>query len=98
MDDQTCRRLLVAHDGEPVAEIPAFFAHTRRLIAVLGPVTGMQLSNGRGPVRSGAIETLESTLSLGEFYQRLRAGEVRLDSPDGKRAFGLALIKESFAL
>jgi hypothetical protein len=98
MDDQTCRRLLAAHDGEPVDEIPAFFAYSRRLIAVLGSVTGMQLSNGRGPVRSGPIETLESTLSLGEFYKRLRAGKVRLGSPEGGRAFGLALIKESFTL
>jgi hypothetical protein len=102
MDDQTCLRLLAAHDGEPVTEVPAFFAYTRRLIAVLCPVVGMgmqmQLSNGRPPAWSGPIETLESTLSLGEFYQKLRAGQVRLDSPDGGRAFGLALIKESFAL
>jgi len=49
-------------------------------------------------VDSIGIETLESTLSLGEFYQKLRAGEVRLDSLNGGRAFGLALIKESFAL
>ena len=100
MDDETCRRLLSAHDGEPVAEIPAFFAYMRRLIAVLCPVVGMgmQVSQGRAPARSGAIETLESTLSLGEFYQKLRAGAVRLDSLEGGRAFGLALIKESFAL
>jgi aminoglycoside phosphotransferase len=102
MDEQTCRRLLAAHDGEPVTEIPACFAYMRRLIAVLCPVVGMgmqmRLSNGRAPARSGPIETLESTLSLGEFYQKLRAGEVQLDSPDGGRAFGLALIKESFAL
>lgn len=102
MDDQTCLRLLAAHDGEPVSEVPAFFTYIRRLIAVLCPVVGMgmqmELSNGRGAPRSGPIETLESTLSLGEFYQKLRAGEVRLDSPDGGRAFGLALIKESFAL
>jgi aminoglycoside phosphotransferase (APT) family kinase protein len=100
MDDETCRRLLSAHDGEPVDEIPARFAYMRRLIAVLCPVVGMgmQVSSGPVPVRPGAIETLESTLSLGEFYQKLRAGEVRLDSPDGGRAFGLALIKESFAL
>ena len=100
MDDETCRHLLSAHDGEPVAELPAFFAYMRRLIAVLCPVVGMgmQVSNGRAAVRSGAIETLESTLSLGEFYQKLRAGEMRLDSLDGGRAFGLALIKESFAL
>jgi hypothetical protein len=41
---------------------------------------------------------LDTTLSLGEFYQKLRAGEVRLDSPEGSRAFTLALIKESFTL
>ena len=100
MDDQTCRRLLAAHDGEPFAEIPAFFAYTRRLIAVLCGVVGMQmqLSNRSDALPTGAIETLESTLSLGEFYQKLRAGEVRLDSPDGARAFALALIKESFTL
>lgn len=102
MDDQTCLRLLSAHDGEPVTQVPAAFAYTRRLIAVFCPVIGMgmqlQLPNGRGATRSGPVETLESTLSLGEFYQKLRAGELRLDSPDGGRAFGLALIKESFAL
>ena len=102
MDDGTCSRLLTAHDGEPVAGIPPFFAYMRRLVAVLSPVVGMrmqmQLSNGRPPARSGPLETLDSTLSLGEFYQKLRAGELRLDTPDGGRAFGLALIKESFAL
>jgi thiamine kinase-like enzyme len=101
MDNQTCRRLLSAHDGEPVAELPAFFAYMRRLIAVLCPVVGMgmQVSNGRGAARAGVPnETLESTLSLSEFYQKLRTGELRLDSPEGGRAFGLALVKESFAL
>ena len=101
MDNETCRRLLSAHDGEPVAELPVFFAYMRRLIAVLCPVVGMgmQVANGRGAARSGAPnETLESALSLGEFYQKLRTGELRLDSPEGGRAFGLALVKESFAL
>ena len=100
MDEETCRRLLSAHDGEPVAAIPAAFAYMRRLIAVLAPVVGMgmQVSAGRAAAHSGPMETLESTLSLGEFYQKLRTGEMRLDSLEGGRAFGLALIKESFAL
>jgi len=100
MDDETCRRMLSAHDGEPVTELPAFFAYIRRLIAVLAPVVGigMQLSGGRSATVPDKSETLESTLSLGEFYQKLRTGELRLDSPEGGRAFGLALIKESFAL
>ena len=100
MDDQTCRQLLAAHDGEAITEIPPFFAYSRRLIAVLCPVVGMEMysSSGRAPVQSGPIETLETTLSLGEFYQKLRAGELRLDSQEGGRAFGLALVKESFAL
>ena len=102
MGEETCRLLLSAHDGAPVAVLPPFFAYLRRLIAVLCPVVGMgmQVSSGRAPApaTSPATETLESTLSLGEFYQKLRAGDVRLDSPEGGRAFGLALIKESFAL
>ena len=100
MDDETCRRLLAAHDGEPVAEIPAFFIYARRLIAVLAAVVGTQVqhSTGRLAPPPNELETLESALTLGEFYQKLRSGEVRLDSPQGTRAFTLALIKESFAL
>jgi aminoglycoside phosphotransferase (APT) family kinase protein len=96
MDDPTCRQLLAAHDGEMVAEVPEFFAYCRRLIAVICGVAGLQiqLPNEHG----SAIETIASTPSLSEFYQKLRAGELRLDSPEGGRAFGLALLKESFTL
>ena len=100
MDDETCRHLLSAHDGEPVVEIPSVFAYLRRFIAVLCAVVGMgmRLSNGHESDESHEMETLESALSLAQFYQKLRAGDLRLDSPEGGRAFGLALVKESFTL
>src|SRR5207253_1234324 len=53
MDDATCRRLLTAHDGEPVAEVPPFFAYMRRLVAVLCGVMGLQLGIGEGAVPTG---------------------------------------------
>jgi aminoglycoside phosphotransferase (APT) family kinase protein len=35
MDEGTCQRLLAAYDGEPVSRLPARFAYSRRLVAVL---------------------------------------------------------------
>jgi hypothetical protein len=43
-------------------------------------------------------ETLDSTLSLGEFYQQLRDGALKIGTADGQWAFGLALLKASLAL
>jgi hypothetical protein len=44
---------------------------------------------------SSGGETLETTPSLGEFYQKMRSGEVNLAAAEGRRAFGLSLIKEA---
>jgi thiamine kinase-like enzyme len=35
MDESTCERLVAAHDGEPVARLPARFVYDRRLAGVL---------------------------------------------------------------
>ena len=40
-------------------------------------------------------ETLDTTPTLGEFYQRMRSGAVHLGSADGNWAFALSLVKES---
>ena len=60
----------------------------------------MQLFIARQMKHPGATgaETLDSTPSLGEFYQRMRAGELKVGTADGQWAFGLALLKESLAL
>ena len=98
MDEGTCLRLLSAYDGTRFNEIPARFSYIRRLVAALAGT--MQLHLARQMKHTGATgaETLESALSLGEFYLRMRAGELKLGTADGQWAFGLALLKESLSL
>lgn len=94
MDDLTCLRLLAVHDDKPVSKIPARFAYNRRLVAILCGVLflGMAL-NGGHPGASGD-ETIDSTLSLVELYQRLRSGALNVATAEGQWLFGLALLKE----
>lgn len=97
LGDDACRRLLSAYEGEAVADLPGSFCHFRRLGAVLCGAMSVRLACLAGhPADGGA--TLESTASLGDFYQRLRAGAVNLATSAGQWQFGLALIKESAAL
>jgi hypothetical protein len=78
--------------------LPDRFSYSRRLAATLAGA--MQLFIARQMKHPGATgaETLASTLSLGEFYQRMRNGELKIGTADGQWAFGLALLKESLAL
>jgi aminoglycoside phosphotransferase (APT) family kinase protein len=97
MDEASCLTLLAAHDGEPVSTVPAGFDFNRRVMAALCGTTFLRLArdNGHGGARVG--ETLESATSLGEFYQRMRAGDVSLATAEGQWSYGLALVKESLA-
>ena len=98
MDEATCLSLLSAYDGAPATALPDSFRYSRRLAAALAGA--MQLFIARQMKHPGATgaETLASTLSLGEFYQRMRNGELKVGTADGQWAFGLALLKESLAL
>jgi len=87
MDDSACRRLLAAYDGESSAVLPERFVYNRRLVAVLCGAAFL------GTGTQGA-ETLEDTPALGEIYRRMLSGALNLAAPEGRRAFGLALIKE----
>jgi thiamine kinase-like enzyme len=98
MDEATCQRLLTAYDGEPVSKLPARFAYSRRLVAVLCGALFLNLARHSGHAGATGGETLDSTPSLGEFYQRLRAGSLSLATGEGRWGFGLALIKDSVAL
>jgi hypothetical protein len=99
MDEATCLSLLAAYDGAaaPAAALPDGFTYHRRLAAALAGT--MQLFIARQMKHPGASggETLETALSLAEFYQRMRAGELKVGTPDGQWAFGLALLKESLS-
>lgn len=98
MDEATCLGLLSAYDGAPVTALPDRFLYNRRLAAALAGT--MQLFLARQMKHPGATgaETLDSTPSLGEFYQRMRAGELKVGTADGQWVFGLTLLKESLAL
>jgi aminoglycoside phosphotransferase (APT) family kinase protein len=97
MDEGTCLTLLSAYDGAPATALPARFIYSRQLAAALAGA--MQLFIARQMKHPGATDaTLDSTPALGEFYQRMRAGELQVGTADGQWAFGLALLKESLAL
>jgi hypothetical protein len=98
MDQGTCLRLLTAYEDQAVGELPDRFRYLRRLAASLAGT--MQLYLARLMKHAGATgaETLASTLPLGDFYQRLRAGALKVGTADGQWAFGLALLKESLSL
>jgi len=100
MDEGTCLRLLSAYDDRAPGELPRRFSYTRRLVAALAGT--MQLYLARQLKHPGATpasaDTPDSALALGEFYQQLRTGALRLGTAEGQWAFGLSLLKESLAL
>jgi aminoglycoside phosphotransferase (APT) family kinase protein len=98
MDEGTCQRLLAAYDGEPVSRLLARFAYSRRLAAVLPGAMFLHLARQNGHAGATGGETLDSTPSLGDCYQRMRAGALNPATGEGQWSFGLALVKESVAL
>lgn len=98
MDEDTCITLLSAHDGEPVSALPSRFTHDRRMVAVLCGTMFLHLARIAGHPGATGAESLDSALSLGEFYQQMRTGAVSIRAAEGQWAFGLALVKESLTL
>jgi aminoglycoside phosphotransferase (APT) family kinase protein len=95
MDEQTCLALLSAHDGVTITALPPRFIYNRRLVGVMCGSLFLSMERSNGNARATSDETLESVISLAEFYQRLRAGRLSVASADGQRIFGLALLKAS---
>ena len=95
MDEETCKKLLAAYDGEPVATLPARFAYNRRLVAVLCGAAFLHLARQSGHTGATGGETLDSTPSLGDFYQRMSSGALNIATGEGQWWFGLALVKAS---
>jgi hypothetical protein len=92
MEDDACKKLVAAHDDAAPRELPAGFAYNRRLVAAMCGATFAALARvGGHPGATG--ETLASTPSLADFYQRLRTGALDLATAEGKWWFGLALVK-----
>jgi aminoglycoside phosphotransferase (APT) family kinase protein len=98
MDAESCRRLIAAYEGAPVTSLPARFDYDRRLVAAMCGILGLRMARLGGHGGATGTESLETTPGLGEFYQRLRAGQLNLATPEGQWSFGLALVKESVVL
>jgi aminoglycoside phosphotransferase (APT) family kinase protein len=98
LDEGTCLRLLSAYDGGPLAGLPHRFSYNRRLAAALAGSFQLYLARQLKHAGATGSETLDSTPSLGEFYQRMQTGTLKLGTADGHWGFGLALLKESLAL
>jgi thiamine kinase-like enzyme len=93
MDEGTCQRLLTAYDGEPVSRLSVRFAYNRRLVAFLAGAAFLHLAHNGGHAGATAEDTLDSTPSLGDFYQRMAAGTLDVGTAEGQWCFGLALMK-----
>jgi aminoglycoside phosphotransferase (APT) family kinase protein len=97
MDEATCLRLLAAYDGgTPASVIPEGLVHTRRLVAILAGSASLLLA--RRLNHPGGEASVGEVLTLGDFYQQMRTGPLRLGTAKGQWTFGLALIKESLAV
>lgn len=97
MDDATCLRLLSIYEDAPITRLPARFAYSRRLVAVLCGAAFLHLARS-GHYTGASTETLDGAPSLSDFYQRLQSGALHVGTPEGQWVFGLALIKASTAL
>jgi aminoglycoside phosphotransferase (APT) family kinase protein len=98
MEEGTCLRVLAAYDGNSALGLPERLRYFRRLVAALAGTANLHLARHLKHPGATAADTRDSALALGEFYQRLTAGALKLGTPEGQWAFGLSLIKESLAL
>jgi aminoglycoside phosphotransferase (APT) family kinase protein len=98
MGADDCRALLAAHDGARVTTLPERFRYCQRLASGFCGAMFLHLAQRAGHAGADGRETLASTPSLSDFYQRLRSGAVNIASPEGQWGFGLALVKISAEL
>jgi aminoglycoside phosphotransferase (APT) family kinase protein len=97
MDEESCRRLIEAYTGSSTAAIPARFTYDRRIVAALCSAMFLFIAGRNGEQVMTGTETLDTTPTLGEFYQRMRAGEVSPGTRDGQRQFAMAMLRASAA-
>jgi hypothetical protein len=89
LDEAACLRVLAAHDGAPATTLPPRFGYLRRLVGALVGNMMLMLARQRGHTGDG------EALPLGEYYQKMMAGQVSPATPAGQWQFGLALLVET---
>ena len=98
MKQETCLRLLSAYAHRPVDALPAGFVYFRRLVGALAGAAQLTFACRLKHPGASDADTLDSALTLEQFYRQLQAGGARLGTATGHWAFGLSLIKESLAV
>jgi len=95
LEDGVALDLCARHDGAPLDDRSrASFRALRKLVGLLCGLTFLGLVEDLTVL---PVKTLDGTPSLGDCYAAMRAGQVDLQSPRGRLAMGLALIKEGLA-
>jgi len=83
MDDAACARLCTAYG---LAEVPARLPALRRRVAALCGAIFLRLSG---------LHEGDESIRLVDVYQQLRTGALNIATPQGRWAFGVALVNES---
>ena len=91
LDDAACLRMLSAHDGAPATTLPPRLPYLRRLVGALIGNMMLMLARERGHTGGG------DAMPLGEYFTKMRAGQVSPATPAGQWQFGLALLTETSA-
>ncbi|MFT3837384.1 MAG: phosphotransferase [Myxococcaceae bacterium] len=87
---EECAQLLETHGG--FEGVPPRFDYLRRLVSALCGSVMLKLARARG------FDDEVAPLTLAEFYQALRTGQLDPRSNRGQWLFGLAMMKQSLAL
>jgi aminoglycoside phosphotransferase (APT) family kinase protein len=99
MDDETSAQLIAAHDQAPVAaQLTARFIYLRRMVAALCGSLFLHIARAGGHAGARGQETFDFAPTLGDVYERMRAGAISARTPDGQWQFGQALLKASVQL
>ncbi|HYO67767.1 MAG TPA: phosphotransferase [Archangium sp.] len=97
LDESDSLRMLSAYEGRPCTGLPRGFRYHRGLAAAFAGAYQLYLARQMNHAGATGAETLDSTPSLGESYQRMMTGALKMGTAEGQWEFGLALLKESLA-
>jgi len=97
LNDADSVALLSAYEERAVSALPERLRFDCRLVAALCGAMMLRVASRGDPAVRTSDEQLETTLGLGDFYQRVRSGAESFATHEGQRRFGLALLKESLS-
>ena len=95
MDADACAQLHAGYAGGAGEALPARCDYFRRLVAVMVGTGFLSFARKAGHPGAAPDTPIDATLPLADVYQGMRTGTISIATPEGRFAFGLALVKES---